>query len=63
MVVYQHHLLEASVAGAKKAMRALQLQLGISINTDIWVVQVKGIKVSLLEDEDRSQLQRPRFRA
>lgn len=60
MAVYQHHLLEASVAGAKRAMRVLQPRLGTSISMGIWVVRVKAIKEFRLVDEDRSPHPHPR---
>lgn len=63
MAAYQHRPPEASVAGAKKATRVLQLPLGTSISMGIWVVRVKETKESRLEAEDRLLPQHPRFRA
>lgn len=63
MAAYKHRLPAASVAGAKKATRVLQLPLGTSISMGIWVVQVKGIKESRSGVEDRLLHQHPRFQA
>lgn len=61
MAVYQHRLPEALVAGARKATRVLQPQLGTSISMGIWVARVKETKESHLGAEDRLLHPRPRF--